>query len=58
MGRRQHRRPDEKYRMTLDMVKRTASRDPMPRPAVFKDKTKYDRNRAKQAERRDDKEEG
>ena len=58
MGRRQHRRPAEKYRATLDMIKRTTSREPMPRPAVFKDKTKYDRNRQKQMEHPDDKEDG
>ena len=58
MGQRQHRRPAEKYRATLDMIKRTASRAPMPRPAIFKDKTKYDRNRQKRMERHDDKEEG
>ena len=31
----------------LDILKQTKDRTPMPRPAVFRDKTKYDRKRQK-----------
>ena len=37
----------------LDSIKQSRDRTPMPRPTVFKDKTKYDRNAAKD-DRRDD----
>ena len=33
--------------MMLSAMKHTRDRSPMPRPCRFKDKTKYDRNRAK-----------
>lgn len=32
----------------LTAINQSRPRDPMPRPVVFKDKTKYDRNRAKE----------
>ena len=31
----------------LDILKQTKDRTPRPRPAVFRDKTKYDRKRQK-----------
>ena len=31
----------------LDILKQTKDRTPMPRPTVFRDKTKYDRKRQK-----------
>ena len=44
MGRKEKK---EEIKTKLDMMNRSAGRTPMPRPAVFKDKTKYNRNRAK-----------
>ena len=35
----------------LDAIKKTKDRTPMPRPAVFKDKSKYDRKRRKSEDR-------
>lgn len=42
----------------LTLVKRTRPREPMPRPVVFKDKTKYDRNRSKKELREEVEEDG
>ena len=36
----------------LDILNQTRDRTPMPRPAVFRDKRKYDRNAAKEEARR------
>lgn len=36
----------------LDLINRSTERRPMPRPVVFKDKTKYDRNRRKSDDRK------
>lgn len=43
----------KKRKEKLDMLNRAGGRkEPMPRPAVFKDKSKYDRNRQKAENRR------
>lgn len=36
----------------LDAVKQSRPREPMPRPVIFKDRTKYDRNREKEEVRK------
>lgn len=36
----------------LDLINRSTERRPMPRPAVFRDKSKYDRGRQKALDRR------
>ena len=38
---------DPKVERKLDLLKHTRPRDPMPRPTVFKDKSKFDRNKEK-----------
>lgn len=43
---------EKKVQEKLDMINRSTGRRPMPRPAVFRDKTKYDRNRQKDETRR------
>ena len=37
----------------LEILNQSRDREIMPRPAVFRDKTKYDRNAAKDAARRE-----
>ena len=37
----------------LDILDQTRDRQPMPRPAVFRDRKKYDRNAAKDAARKE-----
>ena len=37
----------------LDMLNQTRDRTPMPRPAVFRNKKKYDRNAVKEEDRKD-----
>lgn len=37
----------------LDLINRSTERRPMPRPAVFRDKSKYDRSRRKAFDRRE-----
>ena len=34
--------------MFLNAVKQSRPREPMPRPVIFKDKTKFDRNKEKE----------
>lgn len=54
MAKRQHRKTKDKaLQEKLDLINRSTERREMPRPAVFKDKTKYDRNRQKQSMRRE-----
>ncbi|WP_154523014.1 hypothetical protein [Porcincola intestinalis] len=36
----------------LDILNQTRDRDPMPRPTVFRDKKKYDRNILKDEDRK------
>ena len=36
----------------LDILNQTRDRDPMPRPTVFRDKKKYDRNISKAEDRK------
>lgn len=38
--------------MFFEAVKRSRPRELMPSPKIFKDRTKYDRNRAKEEERK------
>ena len=40
----------------LDVLNQTRDRTPMPRPAVFRDKRKYDRNTIKEADRKEQEE--
>jgi len=37
----------------LDILNQTRDRTPMPRPAVFRDKKKYDRNAIKDEDRKE-----
>lgn len=37
----------------LDLINRSTERRPMPRPTVFRDKSKYDRGRQKALDRRE-----
>ncbi len=47
------KRAEKKKRQEkLDLINRSTERRPMPRPAVFKDKSKYDRNRQKANDRK------
>lgn len=43
----------KKLEQKLDLINRSTGRRAMPRPAVFKDKSKYDRNRQKAENRRE-----
>ena len=43
----------ESKKTKLDILNQTRERTPMPRPAVFKDKKKYDRNEVKNADRKE-----
>lgn len=45
------RQEKKKLQEKLDLINRSADRRPMPRPAVFKDKSKYDRKRQKRIDR-------
>ncbi len=46
MGRRQHvKSRDPSVQRILALQKKTSGRKPMPRPTVFKDRSKYDRKR-------------
>lgn len=45
------RQEKKKLQEKLDLINRSAGRRPMPRPAVFKDKSKYDRKRQKRIDR-------
>lgn len=48
MAKRQHvKSKDKKTQEKLDLINRSTERHEMPRPAVFKDKSKYDRKQAK-----------
>ena len=38
------RKKDKSQKSKLDILNQTRDRTPMPRPTVFKDKKKYDRN--------------
>ena len=51
-------RKDRDRNTKLDIINQTRDRTPMPRPAVFRDKRKYDRNLAKEEERTIQEEEG
>ena len=44
---------NEEIKKELEMLKGTKRRDAMPRPTVFKDKSKYDRNKVKQLTRKE-----
>lgn len=43
----------KKVQEKLDLINRSTERRIMPRPAVFKDRTKYDRNRRKAPDRKE-----
>ena len=45
------RKRDNDKKTKLDLLNQTRDRTPMPRPAVFRDKKKYDRNSAKEEDR-------
>ena len=47
------RKEDNTQKTKLDILNQTRERDPMPRPAVFRDKKKYDRNAAKNEARKE-----
>ena len=38
--------------LQLESIKHSRSREIMPRPVIFKDKTKFDRNKSKSATRK------
>lgn len=42
---------DKETKRKLEAVKHARGRVTMPRPTIFKDKTKYDRNQRKQRDR-------
>ena len=42
-----------KRKTKLDILKQSREREPMPRPAVFRDRKKYDRNLLKDMERKE-----
>ena len=48
---------DRSRKTKLDILNQTRDRTPMPRPAVFRDKKKYDRNAAKAEGRKEQGEE-
>ena len=53
-GKMQMMKKTEKNRKTkLDILNQTRERTPIPRPAVFKDKKKYDRNTVKEEGRKE-----
>ncbi len=43
---------DKEKEAKLDILNQTRDRTPMPRPAVFRDKRKYDRNAVKEETRK------
>lgn len=48
MAKRHHaKNKDKNIQEKLDLINRSTERRTMPRPTVFKDKSKYDRNRQK-----------
>lgn len=54
MAKRQHRKTKNKdLQAKLDLIARSTERREMPRPTVFRDKSKYDRNRQKHDFRRE-----
>ena len=42
-----------KGKTKLDILKQSREREPMPRPAVFRDRKKYDRNLLKDMDRKE-----
>ena len=44
---------DRDRKTKLDILNQTRDRTPMPRPAVFRDKKKYDRNVLKNEDRKE-----
>ena len=46
------KKKDKKLALKLKILKQTRSRDIMPRPTVFEDKTKYKRSRQKSLNRK------
>ena len=50
MGKDKHN--DKEKEAKLNILNQTRDRTPMPRPAVFRDKKKYDRNAAKEEARK------
>lgn len=50
-------RKDGSRKTKLDILNQTRDRTPMPRPVVFRDKKKYDRNTVKEEARREQGEE-
>ena len=44
---------DKKDKEKLDVLNQTRDRTPMPRPAVFRNKKKYDRNAVKDEDRKE-----
>lgn len=54
MAKRQHKKTKDKdLQAKLDLIARSTERREMPRPTVFRDKSKYDRNRQKNDFRRE-----
>ncbi len=54
MAKRQHvKTKDKALQEKIDLINRSTERREMPRPTVFKDKSKYDRNKQKQSFRRE-----
>ena len=52
-GGEQMSKKDKKDREKLDVLNQTRDRTPMPRPAVFRNKKKYDRNAVKDEDRKE-----
>ena len=52
MSIRQEKPDQRKIKTKLDILNQTRERSPMPRPTVFKDKKKYDRNLMKDMDRK------
>ena len=47
------KKKETKKDLLLKAIRRSRDRKPVGRPTVFKDKSKYDRNRAKKENRKD-----
>ncbi len=47
------RRKNKNKNIKLDILNQTRDRIPMPRPAVFRDKKKFDRNAVKNEDRKE-----
>ncbi len=54
MAKRHHAKTKDKAAQAkLELIAMSTERREMPRPTVFKDKSKYDRNKAKQSFRKE-----